>query len=55
LEEVAEQNQTAARAAAKVKLTTDQCFDEGGMWDVTVGECVMGGATPSGVRGLFSD
>lgn len=55
LEAVARQNDVAAKAAEKVVLTTDQCFDSGGSWNVSTGKCDLGGATPSGVSSLFGN
>jgi hypothetical protein len=37
---VSKQNAIAAKAAVKVQLSVDQCFDRGGDWDVTTGTCV---------------
>lgn len=55
LEEVSEVNQQARQAAQRVKRTIDQCFDEGGGWDVVTGTCTLDGTTPSGIRSLFGN
>lgn len=55
LEAVARVNDAAEQAAEQVALTTDQCFDRGGSWDVTTGKCDLGPATPAGVRSLFGN
>lgn len=55
LEAVAKVNAEAKQAADRVQMTTDQCFDNGGTWDVVTGKCDLGGVSPSGVRSLFSN
>lgn len=36
---VAAQNAVAAQVAEEVQTTVDQCFDQGGTWNVTTGNC----------------
>ncbi len=40
IEAVSKQNAIAAKAALKVQLTVEQCFDDGGDWDISTGECI---------------
>lgn len=39
VEAISKENKIAEKAAEKVKRNVDQCYDDGGEWDVKSGSC----------------